>query len=233
MPTVDVNPANFAFQIITVDGAIFQIVDDQLCVLLIQRGFEPFLHEWALPGVYIPREESSLQALERALVQKTGTSLKQIELIDQPFAFDAPGRDPRGQVITIVHTGLCRAVRPGDHPSATMLQNPKFVPVQGLPKLAYDHNSIIAFAHHRLQLLAGNTNALAALLPKTFTLSELQHTYEAIFCKPLDKRNFRKKILSLDLLEEVAAKTKTGPHRPAQLYQFRTRAFENTAQSFA
>lgn len=233
MSTIDVNPADYPFQIITVDGVVFQIINGQLCVLLIKRGFEPFINKWALPGVYIPREESSRQALNRALTQKTGTSLKHIELVDQPFAFDAPGRDPRGQVITVVYMGLCRKVTPSAQPDSTLLQNPKFLPVHKLPKLAYDHNNIISFALHRLQLLAGTTNALASLLPTRFTLSELQQTYEAIFYKPLDKRNFRKKILSLDLLEEVADKTKTGPHRPAQLYKFRNRIFENTAQYFA
>lgn len=212
---------NFTFQIVTVDGVLFQVIDSLLNVLLIRRGFEPFLHQWALPGAYIPREETGHQALERALVQKTGTSLKQFKLIDQPFAFDTPGRDPRGSVITIVYLGLGQSVVPDDSRVAAICrQNPAFMPVDELPKLAYDHNDIIAFARSRLQMLAGSTNVAAALLSATFTLSDLQQVYEAIFGRLLDKRNFRKKILSLSLLEEVTDQVRSGAHRPAQLYRF-------------
>lgn len=227
-----VDDENFKFPILTVDGVIFQLIDGKLTVLLIQRAFEPFLNEWALPGVYISAKETSRQALDRALIQKTGISLEQITLVEQPYAFDAPKRDPRGYAVTVMYIGLCRQVTPGMHKGMNNAQNPQFLPVAGLPKLAYDHTRIIAFAHDRLKSLAMSTNAVAALLPKHFTLTQLQAAYEAVFCKPLDKRNFRRKILSLDFLKETDKMLTEGSHRPAKLYTLTKAGIQSYTPTF-
>lgn len=210
---------DFTFPILTVDSVVFQLINNKLAVLLIQRGFEPFLGVWALPGVYIPSHETSRQALDRALIQKTGISLDQVNLIEQPFAFDAPQRDPRGYAVTVMYIGLCKGdVVPGTHKGMNNAQNPQFLPVIGLPKLAYDHDQIVAFAHNRLKALALSTNVVGALLPKYFTLTQLQSAYEAIFCRPLDKRNFRRRILSLGFIKETDKILNEKAHRPAKLY---------------
>jgi 8-oxo-dGTP diphosphatase len=211
------------FPILTVDGVIFQLIDNRLTILLIQRAFEPFRGSWALPGVYIPAKETSKQALERALIQKAGIGLNQITLIEQPHAFDAPQRDPRGYAVTVMYMGLCKQTVPGTHSGMNNEQNPQFLPIIDLPKLAYDHNRIVAFALTQLQSLALTTNAVGALLPKQFTLTRLQTAYEAIFCKPLDKRNFRRKIASLGFLTDSGHIHKDGAHRPAKLYMMITK----------
>jgi 8-oxo-dGTP diphosphatase len=223
----------FEFPILTVDGAIFQLVDDELTILLIQRAFEPFLGEWALPGEYIPKDRSSRQALEHLLVHKTGISTKQLRIIDQPYAFDSPARDPRGYAVTVMYIGLGRGITPGMHPHMDNGQNPQLVPISKLPKLAYDHQTIVKFALDRLKALSLHTAVVATLLPKDFTFLQLQTAYEAIFGKTLDKRNFRKKMLSLQLLEPTSAMTKDGAHRPAQLYRFHAPKSTDTANSFA
>lgn len=220
---------NFVFPILTVDGVVFQLVDDKLAALLIKRAFEPFLGAWALPGGYISHDETSRLALERVLVQKTGISTAQLTLVEQPYAFDAPARDPRGYAVTVMYIGLGRNVRPGTHPGMNNGQSPQFMPVADLPKLAYDHDRIVAFAHAQLKALIAHTSAAAPLLPKYFTLSELQTAYEAILCKTLDKRNFRKKILALKLLKVTARIKHEGAHRPAQLYTFRDTALNSHA----
>lgn len=223
---------SFEFPILTVDGVVFQIVNGRLCVLLIRRAFEPFLGTWALPGGYIPKDETSRQSLERVLVEKTGISTDQFELIEQPYAFDAPARDPRGYAVTVMYIGLGRQLIPGAHAGMTNGQSPRFFPATELPKLAYDHASIAEFAHNQLKALVNATNVAAALLPKDFTLTELQAAYEAIFGRKLDKRNFRKRIMTLDILAEAGKTTTEVAHRPARLYAFRANKLQTFTQDF-
>ena len=223
---------NFVFPILTVDGVVFQLQNDKLTVLLIKRGFDPFRGSWALPGGYIPAHETSRMALDRVLTQKAGISTKQLNLIEQPYAFDGSGRDPRGYAVTVMYIGLGESLQPGSHPGMTNGQNPHFLPISELPQLAYDHNKIVSFAHDRLKALALRTDIVAPLLPKTFTLSEMQLAYEAIFGKLLDKRNFRKKILSLGFIEQTSAIDKGGTHRPAHLYRFRSQTLQPFSQNF-
>lgn len=230
MTTMD--DTDFKFPILTVDGVIFQLIDGKLTVLLIQRAFEPYKGEWALPGVYIPADETSHQALDRALIEKTGIGLDDITLVEQPHAFDAPQRDPRGYAVTVMYIGLCKKVTPGTHKGMNNAQNPHFLPVIGLPRLAYDHARIIAFAHNRLKYLAMNTNAVGAFLPTYFTLTQLQSAYEAIFCKPLDKRNFRRKIVSLGFVKETDKMFAEGSHRPAKLYTLVKTGVQSYAPTF-
>jgi 8-oxo-dGTP diphosphatase len=125
--------------------------------------------------------------------------------------------------------GLGRHVEPSI--SATT-QNPQFFPVTNLPKLAYDHGDIITYAHERLQAKVTYTNAVFALLDPHFTLSQLQSAYEAILCRPLDKRNFRKKFLSLNLIHETEEYFQDGAHRPARLHMFNKQSLETLSRSF-
>jgi 8-oxo-dGTP diphosphatase len=203
--------------ILTVDAVIFQLIGDKLAVLLIRRGFEPFKGHWALPGGYNPAGETTLQALDRVLADKTGVAVGQLDRLEQLYAFDAVGRDPRGHMVSITYIGLCKHLEPKI--SATT-QEPRFWEVDDLPGLAYDHNKVIMFARDRLRAMLADTNAVAGLLPGHFTLSQLQAAYQAILGRPLDKRNFRKRILAMGMLHETGEIEHGNGHRPARFYSF-------------
>jgi 8-oxo-dGTP diphosphatase len=215
--------------ILTVDSVIFQLIDDELFVLLIQRAHEPFKGTYALPGGYNAAGETTHDAMSRILLQKAGVEVTDLKLVEQLYTFDTVARDPRGHAVSVTYMGLGKDIVPE---ARTNTQTPQFFPVNGLPELAYDHANIIAYAHERLQSKVMYTNAVFGLLDTFFTLSELQSAYEAILCKPLDKRNFRKKFLSLELIQPTSEYRREGAHRPARLYKFNKQELESLSRSF-
>jgi len=214
---------------LTVDSIIFQLIDGQLSVLLIQRTQDPFNGSWALPGGYNAAGETTTEAMTRILERKTGLVASDLKLVEQLYTFDTIARDPRGHAVSVTYMGL--GLDLNLEPSSTA-QNPQFFPVSDLPSLAYDHADIIKYAHKRLQSKLTYTNAVYALLPPLFTLSHLQASYEAILGRLLDKRNFRKKFLSLDLIEPTDRQLQEGAHRPARLYQFKQQSLQALERNF-
>lgn len=214
---------------LTVDNVVFQLVDDTLSVLLIQRANDPFRGAWALPGGYNPAGETTHQAMERVLKAKGGIDTNDLNLVEQLYTFDTVARDPRGHAVSITYMGLGTSLEPI---SSKTTQNPHFFNVSELPELAYDHKTIIEYAHERLASKITYTNAIFALLPKLFTLTQLQKAYEAVLCRELDKRNFRKKFLSLDLVQATDEYIREGAHRPARLYKFNKDSLEVLSRSF-
>lgn len=215
--------------ILTVDTVIFQLIDDELFVLLIKRTAEPFQGKWALPGGYNAAGETTHDAMERVLKIKAGIEIQDIKLIEQLYTFDTVARDPRGHAVSVTYMGMGKDLVPE---GSKTTQTPQFFPVNNLPELAYDHENIIHYAHERLQSKITYTNAVFALLDPLFTLSQLQTAYEAILCRPLDKRNFRKKFLSLGLIRATNEYFKSGAHRPARLYTFNSQKLEALSRSF-
>jgi len=215
--------------ILTVDSVIFQLIDNELAVLLLQRAAEPFKGAWALPGGYNAAGETTREAMARTLAAKTGLQTSELPLIEQLYTFDTVARDPRGHAVSVTYMGLGKDL--DLEPTATS-QNPQFFPVNQLPQVAYDHADIIKYAHQRLSSKITYTNAVFALLPELFTLTQLQTAYEAIFGRQLDKRNFRKKFLSLELIEPTEAYYRDGAHRPALLYRFRQQKLQVLSRSF-
>lgn len=215
--------------ILVVDSVIFQLVDNELYVLLIQRTQEPFKGVRALPGGYDAAGETTHDAMARVLKAKAGVDVKNLNLIEQLYTFDTVARDPRGHAVSVTYMGLGKDIVPS---ASKNTQNPQFFPVSHLPELAYDHKEIIKYAHDRLSSKITYTNAVRALLNKFFTLSQLQAAYEAVFCRPLDKRNFRKKFLSLNLIQATSEYQREGAHRPARLYKFNKQSLESLARSF-
>src|SRR5258708_15874927 len=203
---------------LTVDSVIFQLIDNKLQVLLINRTNEPFRGTWALPGGYNAAGDTTLQALERVMTTKVGTSVKAFPVVEQLYAFDTVARDPRGHAVSITYMCLINGLVPA---SSDATQQPTFFALDALPKLAFDHAAIIKFAHERLDTRVASTTAVYALLPKRFTLTHLQQAYEAIHGRQLDKCNFRKKFLSFDLLVATDEYAQEGAHRPAMLYRFK------------
>ena len=201
---------------VTVDCVVFGLDDEDLKVLLIQRQLEPFAHSWALPGGFVHMEESLEAAALRELQEETGISDVYLE---QLYTFGDTERDPRGRVITVAYYALAKlsehAVR-----AASDAENVGWFAVDELPSLAFDHPKIIEVAHERLRGKVRYAPVGFELLPRLFTLSELQKLYEIVLGRSLDKRNFRKKVLSMDLLIETDEVQKDVAHRAARLYRF-------------
>jgi len=201
---------------LTTDVIIFTIENGQLKILLIKRANDPFKNKWALPGGFINDNEGSQDAALRVLKNKAG--LKNVYL-EQLYTFDGSSRDPRGRVCTVVYFALV-LLEDIKFESGKKLQTPVFYPVNKLPQLAFDHKKIVTYAIKRLRSKLEYTNAVYALLPKTFTFNQLQTTYEAIFGKNMDKRNFRKKFSMLKLIKPTKKILTGNRQRPARLYYF-------------
>ena len=222
-------PDGYTPPILTADAVILQLIDSQLHVLLIERANEPFKGVYALPGGYIAVGETTSNATTRIIKQKAGIVSKNLKLVEQLYTFDTVARDPRGHAVSVTYMGLGKDVVPE---GSTTTQKPQFFPVNALPTTAYDHAAIVAYAHDRLKSKITYTNAIYALLDPFFTLSQLQTAYEAVLGQTLDKRNFRKKFLSLDLIQATDEFARDGAHRPAQLYRFNSTKLETLSRSF-
>jgi len=213
---------------LTVDAVIFQLVNGQLNVMLIQRANDPFKGSWALPGGYSPQGETTLEALERIVAYKAGVNIQNdLSYVEQLYTFDTVARDPRGHAVSVTYMGCGRDISPDQAHSVV-----SFFPVNSLPPIAYDHKKIIEYAHQRLISKLTYTNAVYAFLPQYFTLAALQSAYEAIFGYELDKRNFRKKFLGLKLTEETDQMQREGAHRPARLHKFTSDTLQTLSRSF-
>ena len=212
---------------LTVDAVIFQITNGVLEVLLMKRPNEPFKGEWALPGGYNAEGETTTKALHRIVEQKTGIDIDtDLRYIEQLYTFDTIDRDPRGHAVSVTYMGCGREIALRDAGAHVA-----FLDVDNLPDLAYDHVNIIAYARERLIAKLTYTNAVSAFLEKRFTLTQLQSAYEIIFGREFDKRNFRKKFLSLNLIHETDELWRDGAHRPAKLYQFNSQTLESLSRS--
>lgn len=207
---------------VTVDLAIFTIREGKLHVLLIRRGGQPFKGKWALPGGFVLEGEDLEAAALRELQEETGVRDLYLE---QLYTFGEPQRDPRGRVITVAYFALISSDRQ-ELSAQTDAVGVEWHAMDALPPLAFDHEKILEYALDRLRNKLEYTTVGFQLLPKKFTLSELQGIYEAILGRVLDKRNFRRKIALLDILEETDEKKMEGVHRPARLYRFKARKFE-------
>jgi 8-oxo-dGTP diphosphatase len=207
---------------LTVDCVVFGFDEGELKVLLIERGLEPFKGRWALPGGFVRVDETLDEAARRELVEETG--LKNV-FLEQLYTFGEVERDPRERVVSIAYYAL---VKLSDHraKAATDAANAQWFPVSKLPKLAFDHPEILSTALARLQGKVRYQPIGFELLPEKFTLSQLQHLYEAVLETELDKRNFRKKVLSFGLLVPLEETQMVGRHRPAQLFRFDQKRYE-------
>jgi 8-oxo-dGTP diphosphatase len=206
---------------LTVDIVIFTVRERALHVLLVKRGVPPFRGQHAIPGGFIHEGESLEDAAKRKLAEEAGVRDVYLE---QLYSFGDPHRDPRGRVITIAYYALVSSddlslVAGSDAAEAG------WVPVSDLPPLAFDHRHILNYAVERLRNKLEYTTVGFQLLPEKFTLGQLQAVYEAILGRPLDKRNFRRKIALLKILKPLKEWQKTG-RKPAQLFRFAAARFE-------
>ena len=192
---------------VAVDVVVLTL-DPELTVLAVCRDHEPFKDAWALPGGALRPDEDLEQAARRVLSESLGHDPRHLE---QLASFGAPGRDPRGRVVSVSYLALL--------PEPVKARNGRWRVASMPEELAFDHGEILASAIERLRGKLSYSNVAYGLLPDEFTLSDLQTIYEAVLGRPMDKRNFRKKVLSLGMLREAEGQRR-GSHRPAQLYRF-------------
>lgn len=206
---------------VTVDVIVFAIIERKLKVLLVKRKFQPFAGLWAIPGGFVRPHESLDDAARRELLEET--ELSDIYL-EQLYSFGDPNRDPRGRVLSISYFAVVsnpKEVRGGSDASEAAWYS-----VFALPYLAFDHERILKYAVERLRNKLEYTTVGFSLLGERFTLTALQHVYEAVLGKSLDKRNFRRKVLQLRVLEPLKEWRKEGLARPARYYRFSQTKFE-------
>lgn len=214
---------------LTVDCVVFGLDDDDIKVLLIQRGLEPFAGQWALPGGFVRMNESLDDAARRELAEETGASNV---FLEQLYSFGRPDRDPRDRVVTVAYFALVK-LSSQTIQAATDARNAAWFGLDDLPSLAFDHEEILQVAHQRLVGKVRYQPIGFELLPAKFTLTQLQRLYEIVLDRDLDKRNFRKKILGMDILKETDEIEQDVAHRAARLYKFdRTKYRRLTKQGF-
>ncbi len=200
---------------VTTDIVIFTIRQDELKVLLIKRALPPHKNQWALPGGFIKMEEGLEEGARRELEEETGVTGVYLE---QLYTFGQPDRDPRERVITVAYYALVPS-NELEPKAGSDAEGVSWFGMKELPNLAFDHKRILKMAHERLIAKLDYSTIGFQLMPTQFTLSELQHVYEVILREQIDKRNFRKRILSLNLIKETGKERKAGAHRPAKLYR--------------
>lgn len=219
----------FARPALTVDIVVFALDKEDLQVMLIERDLKPFEGQWALPGGFVRIEETLEEAARRELEEETG--LKDIYL-EQLYTFGEVKRDPRDRVVTVAYYALVNLEGHDVHAS-TDARNAAWFPVNDLPELAFDHTEILEMAHERLRGKVQYQPIGFELLPEKFTLRQLQHLYEVVLDRELDKRNFRKKVLAMEIVKETKEIEKDVAHRAAKLYRFDKRKYDRlTKQGF-
>ncbi len=200
---------------VAVDVAIFTNRGRTLTLLLVRRAQPPFEGDWALPGGFVGIDESLKHAAWRELKEETGVNAAHLE---QLHAFGHPQRDPRERVISVVYYAIVVADKIAVR-AASDAAEAAWYDVDALPPLAFDHTRIIDRARRRLAERLATAPIALRLMPETFTFPELTRAFEAIGGQPLDKRNFRKRVLAQRWIEPTGEKRRGGARRPAELYR--------------
>ena len=214
---------------ISLDCVIFGFEAGELKILLIERNEEPFKDWLALPGYIVEQDESIDDAAERILYELTG--LRDLHM-QQFHTFGEVNRHPQGRVITVAYYALIRINGQKEVKPVTQYAKSAFWhPVNDLPKLAFDHSEIFNTGFNKIRRRLNYQPIAFELLPEKFTLTQLQSLYEAVLSKKLDKRNFRKKMLSYGFLKELDEKQKGVSYRAAKLYKFDRRKYTKIFQS--
>ncbi len=208
---------------VTTDVVVFTIRDWKLQLLLIRRANPPFKGEWALPGGFVDIDEDLEACATRELYEETGIDGV---FLEQLYTFGKPHRDPRERVVSVGYYALVPSDRLQIR-AASDASDAAWFAFDELPALAFDHAEIIEIAHRRLVAKLDYSTIAFEFMPTSFTLSELQRVYEVLLNESLDKRNFRKRIVGLDLIEETGRLRRHGSHRPAREYRLKNRGRVN------
>jgi 8-oxo-dGTP diphosphatase len=212
----------YARPALTADCVVFGLDEEDLKILLIRRALKPFKGRWALPGGFSVVGESLEDTARRELAEETG--LERV-FLEQLYTFGDPDRDPREHVVTVAYYAL---VNLSEHRvrASTDASSAAWFAIDDTPDLAFDHDKILTVAYERLRGKIRYQPIGFELLPTKFPLRSLQSMYEKILDRSLDKRNFRKKILAMDILDELDEIEKDVAHRAARLYRFNKKKYD-------
>ena len=206
---------------VSVDCIVFGFDHDKLKLLIGRRQMDPGRGEWSLYGGFVREDESLVEAANRVLFTLTG--LKDIYM-KQVGAFGAIDRDPGERVITVAY---CALINVNDYDDELRQEHGvEWVSINELPKLYSDHNEMVRKAVTLLRRRISTEPLSFNLLPELFTLTQLQHVYEAILGEQIDKRNFRKRIKGIDFIEKTEHIDKLTSKRGASLYRFNKNAYD-------
>jgi 8-oxo-dGTP diphosphatase len=209
---------------VAVDAVVYQIRAGRLSVLLIRRERAPFAGLWALPGGFVEPDEDLSAAARRELREETGIDLSWME---QLYSFGDPQRDPRGRVISVSYLAIVPADEKVQPHAGDDARQAEWFDADHLPAMAFDHQTILEVARQRLRAKIEYTTLGFQLVGRLFTLGQLQETFECVLGRRLDKRNFRRKLAALNVLEASGQWHCDRPHRPARLYRFARKRFES------
>jgi len=211
----------------SVDNIIFGFDSENLKVLLIKRAYDPFMGEWALPGDLVRPDEDLDEAAFRVLDELTG--VKDVYL-DQVHTFGGVNRHPKGRVITVAYYSLIN-IKNVSIRAASFADQVAWKEIRSIDKLAFDHYEIMQTCLKRLRRDVKFRPIGFELLPPKFTLTELQRLYESVLEQDMDKRNFRKKILSMNVLKHLEEQQQNVAHRPAMLYSFDSEKYASAKEN--
>lgn len=205
---------------VSVDCIIFGLHEGELSILLLKRNFEPEKGKWSLMGGFVQQNESVDNAAKRVLKELTGLENVYME---QVGTFGEVERDPGERVISIAYYALINI----DESDCKLVEqhHAKWINVHDIPTLSFDHPAMIQRARELMRQKASLEPIGLNLLPKLFTLSQMQSLYETILGETIDKRNFRKKVAEMDYIEKTDFIDKSGSRRGAYLYQFNNKAY--------
>lgn len=214
--------------LVALDCIIFGFDRSGLKLLLIKRDFEPEKGKWSLMGGFLNRDENLDEAADRILHKLTG--LENVYL-EQLYGFGEVGRDPVERTVSIAYYAL---INIREHDKELMDRySARWFPVDELPDLIFDHEEMVEAARSRLKYRASHEPVGFELLPDKFTLPELQILYEGIYETELDKRNFRRRILSMNILTKTDEKEKKHSKKGAYLYRFNEQKYEEKVRNGA
>ncbi len=214
---------------IAVDAIVFGYSKEEgVKILLIQRKYPPFEGQWAIPGGFVEDEESLEDAVERELAEETGV---QINYLEQLYTFGKPGRDPRKRVISVAYFGLVKAATFHQLNADTDAADARWFNIKELPSLAFDHAEVLETAINRLRSKIVYQPIGFELLDQKFPFSDLEQLYTTLLDRPVDRRNFKKKIMHLGILDQLDEKApQSGSGRPASLFQFNQKRYQELIQ---
>lgn len=210
---------------VAVDAIVFGYSrQDGVSVLLVQRKYEPYKNSWALPGGFVLEKESLEEAVKRELSEETGI---RVQYLEQLYSFGDPGRDPRQRIISIAYWGLVKTSQFAQLRASTDAQNAAWFNIKSLPPLAFDHRTIVQTGIERLRSKIRYQPVGFELLDRKFPFAELEQLYTVLLDRPIDRRNFSKKMMALGILDETDEVAKSeGKGRPGKLFQFNKKRYQ-------